>query len=154
MYYFRFEIPLHGDTDQRIGYSPGWHGVMARRPENVEVLLYNDAEGYGIARADDTFIPPEVEVITEQDWLDESGGLEVKVQAMASARAQMTRLGGELKQSIPLCAEGIEQGIWHGENVMTTKWAAVKDALNLAGSLDEVNARKQAMAEGGLNEGN
>lgn len=57
MYFFRFEIP------QGLDYPSGWHGTMNRCPRNVRVLLYNDREGYGIAQADDVYIPPEVKVV-------------------------------------------------------------------------------------------
>ncbi len=66
MYYFKFEIPKMPDG-QRIAYSPGWHGAMAKCPKKVTVLMYNDRDGYGIAKTEDTFIPPEVEVITEAE---------------------------------------------------------------------------------------
>ncbi len=71
MYYFRFEIPLElrGDiTKGKLpGYSPDWHGTMPKCPKNVEVLLYNDRDGYGIAKTDDKFIPPEVEALKEDN---------------------------------------------------------------------------------------
>jgi len=65
MYYFKFEIPTNADGS-RVTYSPGWHGTMPKCSKNVKVLLYNDKEGYGIAKTEDTFIPKEVEVITEK----------------------------------------------------------------------------------------
>lgn len=63
MYYFRFEIPAG------VKYSPNWHGTMPRCPKDVEVLLYNDKEGYGIAKTEDIFKPPEVEVLAEAEAL-------------------------------------------------------------------------------------
>ena len=68
MYYFKFPIGKNEDGS-RISYSPGWHGEMLMCPRNVTVLLYNDKEGYGIAQADDKFIPPEVKVIEEAEAL-------------------------------------------------------------------------------------
>ena len=59
MYHFRFDIPTNADGS-RVTYSPGWSGTMPKCPKNVTVLLYNDKEGYGIAKTDDSFIPNEV----------------------------------------------------------------------------------------------
>ena len=67
-YYFKFKIGTNQDGS-RISYSPGWFGEMNMCPRNVKVLLYNDKEGYGIAQADDKFIPPEVKVIEEAEAL-------------------------------------------------------------------------------------
>ena len=64
MTYFRFEIPTNADGS-RVTYSPGYHGTMPHCPKDVNVLLYNDKEGYGIAQTEDTFIPPEVTKITK-----------------------------------------------------------------------------------------
>ena len=64
MYHFRFEIPTM-DDGSRVTYSPGWFGTMPKCPKDVTVLLYNDKEGYGIAKTEDTFRPPEVEVLKE-----------------------------------------------------------------------------------------
>jgi len=64
MYWFRFGIPVNSDGS-RIIYSKGWHGTMPKCPKDVVVLLYNDKEGYGIAKTEDTFVPPEVTVLTE-----------------------------------------------------------------------------------------
>ena len=66
MYFFKFKIGKNSDGS-RISYSPGWFGEMNMCPRNVKVLLYNDKEGYGIAQADDKFIPPEVKVIDEAE---------------------------------------------------------------------------------------
>ncbi len=68
MYFFRFEIPTNADGS-RVTYSPGWHGTLPHCPANVTVLLYNDKEGYGIAKTEDTFVPKEVTVITEEEAL-------------------------------------------------------------------------------------
>lgn len=131
MYYFRFEIPLQ-DDDKTVAYSPGWHGELARCPQNVTVLLYNDAEGYGIAMADDTFIPPEVEVITEQDWLDELSGLEEKVTTLASVRATPVKQIINDKQidvisEVPKTMDGLDKGIWWGTDILAARWDAVKE---------------------------
>ena len=64
MYYFKFDIPCNEDGT-RIKYSPNWHGTMPKCPKGVTVLLYNDVEGFGIARTEDSFVPPEVAVISE-----------------------------------------------------------------------------------------
>ncbi len=61
MYYFKFEIPAG------IRYSQGWHGTMPKACKNVTVLIYNDREGWGLARTDDTFVPPEVVVTSPAD---------------------------------------------------------------------------------------
>ena len=66
MYYFRFEIPTNEDGS-RVSYSPGWHGTMPRCPKDVTVLLYNDKEGYGIAKTTDTFIPPGVTKLADNE---------------------------------------------------------------------------------------
>jgi hypothetical protein len=68
MYYFKFQIPVNADGS-RVSYSPGWHGTMPRCPQNVEVLLQNDKEGWGIARTADTFVPKEVTALKEADAL-------------------------------------------------------------------------------------
>jgi len=57
--YFKFDIP------DGVSYSPGWHGTMDKCPKKVTVLLYNDKEGFGIAKANDSFKPDEVEVLTK-----------------------------------------------------------------------------------------
>lgn len=68
MYYFKFQIPTNADGT-RITYSPGWHGSMPRCPKDTTVLMYNDKEGYGIAQSQDSFLPPEVTVMPEEDAL-------------------------------------------------------------------------------------
>lgn len=68
MYYYKTDIPRHANGTIA-KYPPGWHGVLARCPKNVTVLLFNDVAGYLIARVDDTFVPPEVTVLTEADAL-------------------------------------------------------------------------------------
>lgn len=68
MYYYTIAIPRH--TDGKIAtYSPNWFGVMARCPKNVTVEIFNDKEGWLLAKVDDTYIPPEVMVITEEEAL-------------------------------------------------------------------------------------
>ena len=64
MNWFKFEIPTNEDGT-RVSYSPNWAGTMPKCPKDVEVLMYDDDLGEGIATTDDTFIPPEVEVLTE-----------------------------------------------------------------------------------------
>ena len=68
MYYFRFEIPTM-DDGSRVTYSPGWFGTMPLCPKDVTVLLYNDKEGYGVAKTEDTFIPKEVKELKEAEAL-------------------------------------------------------------------------------------
>ncbi len=65
MYYFKFPIPTNSDGT-RVSYSPDWFGTMPKCPQNVKVLLYNDKEGYGIAKCEENFVPPEVEVLDEK----------------------------------------------------------------------------------------
>ncbi|MDP2728994.1 MAG: hypothetical protein Q8O55_00700 [Dehalococcoidales bacterium] len=66
MYYYTIKIPRH--LDGTIAkYSPGWFGVMVLSPKNVTVLIFNDKEGWLLARCDDLFIPPEVKVITQTE---------------------------------------------------------------------------------------
>lgn len=64
MYYFKFSIPQNADGS-RVTYSPGYHGTMPKCPKAVTVLLYNDKEGYGIAKTEDTFKPKEVTALKE-----------------------------------------------------------------------------------------
>ena len=61
MNYFRFNI-AHG-----IVYSPGWHGQLDRCPDGVKVLLYNDAEGYGIAQTEDAVWQKELTVLGKEE---------------------------------------------------------------------------------------
>ena len=68
MYYFKFTIPKNANGS-RVSYSSGWHGTMPKCPRDVTVLLYNDKEGYGIAKTEDKFIPKEVTVIKEAEAL-------------------------------------------------------------------------------------
>ena len=68
MYFFRFVIPKMEDGTP-VTYSPGYAGRMVQCPNRIVVDLYNDKEGFGIAHTDDTYIPPEVEVIKEEDAL-------------------------------------------------------------------------------------
>jgi len=65
-YFFRFEIPTNADGT-RVTYSPGWHGEMPRCPKDVTVLLYNDKEGWGIAKTEVTFVPREVTVLSDAE---------------------------------------------------------------------------------------
>jgi len=74
MYYFQFLIGTNADGS-RVSYSPNWAGTMPKCPKNVDVLVYDDDLGEGIATTDDSFIPPEVEVLTE---LTASGKLKDK----------------------------------------------------------------------------
>lgn len=66
MKYFRFDIPkIDGKA---IKYSPGWYGNIAVQMAVPEVLLYNDAEGYGIAQVEDVLIPDKpLDEITEEE---------------------------------------------------------------------------------------
>jgi hypothetical protein len=50
MTYFKFDIP------KGLGYPKGWFGEMTYPPKNVDVLLYNEKEHYGIACTDDKAI--------------------------------------------------------------------------------------------------
>ena len=64
MNYFRFEIPTNADGT-RVSYSKGWHGTMPHCPSGVTVLLYNDKEGYGIARTEDAITQPELKALAK-----------------------------------------------------------------------------------------
>ena len=59
MTYFKFEIPAG------LGYSPNWHGTMDKCPSKVEILLYNEQDGYGIACTPDKILPKGITAITE-----------------------------------------------------------------------------------------
>ena len=63
MTYFRFEIP------KGLGYSPGWHGTLDKCPSKVEVLLYNEQDGFGIACTPDKILPKGITAITEAEAL-------------------------------------------------------------------------------------
>jgi len=69
MYYYTIEIPRHADG-KIATYPPNWFGVMAKCPKNVTVEIFNDKDGWLLAQVDDTFIPPEVSVISEAEALD------------------------------------------------------------------------------------
>ena len=86
MYYFKFEIPKQdpGVDDRVVAYSEGWFGTMNRCPRNVTVLLYNEVERFGIAMADDTFVPPEVQVISEAEALKLVGDSELSKEVLAA----------------------------------------------------------------------
>ncbi len=66
MNYFRFEIPTNADGS-RVTYSKGWHGTMPDCPKDVTVLLYNDKEGYGIAKTNDAIVQTEIGKLTEKE---------------------------------------------------------------------------------------
>ncbi len=79
MIYFKFSIAeaIRSGKDKPCGYPPTWFGEMTwpPLPATVEVLLYNDAEGYGIARTENKAIEgcaerKECEIICEADALD------------------------------------------------------------------------------------
>ena len=75
MKYFKFEIPLNEDGT-RASYSPGWYGYTSVSFVEVEVILYNDKEGYGIARYDDKGSPHKpLETVTEKKANDTIAGL-------------------------------------------------------------------------------
>ncbi len=69
MYYYTIKIPRHENGDIAV-YPPNWSGVMSHCPKNVTVKIFNDKEGWLLAQVDDTFIPPEVKVISEPEALD------------------------------------------------------------------------------------
>ncbi len=142
MYFFKFEVPLMPDG-KKVVYSPNWFGTMAKCPKNVTVLLFNDADGYGIASSTDTFKPPEVTVITE-----------------AEALAELTRVS-ELpeinfeqdKKKLPpgkLTADGRVAEIWYGSRLdkRTAILKARDDKVLVARFIAEAN---EAMKLGVLN---
>ena len=65
MYYFRFQIPTNADGT-RVSYSPGWCGTTAVAPKDPTILLYNDKDGYGIAKTEDTSVPKDVEMLDKE----------------------------------------------------------------------------------------
>lgn len=89
MYYFKFEIPLNEDGT-RISYCKGWHGTC-KCPKNVTVLLYNDEEGYGIAKAEDEYIPKEVIEIKESEAFEIIDKVQPSLQIYKSD--QFTKVG-------------------------------------------------------------
>jgi hypothetical protein len=117
MYYFRFTIPKQ-DKDKTVAYSPGWHGTMSKCPKNVTVLLYNDKEGYGIAQADDTFVPPEVTVIDALTASKELSACPTKLTA--------TKLSADYQTDLTM--DGIPKRIWYGANIKD-RWKAVEAAI-------------------------
>ena len=66
MYYFKFPIPTNEDGSV-VTYSPNYYGTMSESLKDVTVLLYNDVDGYGVARTKDSFVPKGVTVITEKE---------------------------------------------------------------------------------------
>jgi hypothetical protein len=71
MYWFMFDIPLM-PNGRKVTYPQfAWFGRMAKCPrqDSVTVHAYHDAEGKGIAYCTDSFIPPEVTVLAEDDAL-------------------------------------------------------------------------------------
>ena len=68
MYYFKFKIPWNPDgTIAR--YPDDWFGVMDKCPSHVTVLLFDDKRAFGVAKCEDTFVPPEITVLKEADAL-------------------------------------------------------------------------------------
>jgi hypothetical protein len=63
MKYFKFEIP------EGLGYSPDWHGTLSKCPNKVEVLLYNEQDGYGIAYTPDEKLPKGITRVEEAEAL-------------------------------------------------------------------------------------
>jgi len=61
--YFRFDIP------EGLGYSPDWHGTLDKCPSNVEVLLYNEQDRYGIACTSDANLPIGISKVEEAEAL-------------------------------------------------------------------------------------
>ncbi len=66
MYYFKFTIGKNVDGT-RVTYSPGWHGEMPHCPKDVTVLLYNDAEGWGLAQTEDKITQKEIQEISKDE---------------------------------------------------------------------------------------
>lgn len=60
MKYFKFTIP------EGLAYSPNWCGTMSNVPKNLNVMLYNEKDHYGVASTTDDDLPAEVEEIAEE----------------------------------------------------------------------------------------
>lgn len=110
MYYFKFLIPKQ-DGDRTVAYSPNWFGTMPRCPRDVTVLMLNDKEGYGIAKSNDTFVPPEVEVITAGVANSELG----------KCIAKEASIKGKPDFLTDLTMDGKPKSIWWGAN-LTHRW--------------------------------
>lgn len=113
MYYFKFEIPKQ-IGDRTVTYSPNWHGTMPKCPLNVTVLIYNDKEGFGIASTNDTFVPPEVEVITGKAATDEL--------AICADKDALIKAMPDYETDITM--EGTPKEIWYGAK-LAKRWDRV-----------------------------
>ena len=107
MYYFRFDIPRHTNGDIVV-YSEGWFGVMNRCPRNVTILLFDDRKAFGIAKCEDTFIPPEVKVLTEKEALE--------LVAAANAKDELVFKGSKISERfVARMTEDVVGGEWMQE---------------------------------------
>lgn len=120
MYYFRFEIPKQ-DGDKTVAYSPSWHRTMPKCPFSTTVLLYNDKEGFGIAKTNDTFIPPEVDVITAKDATDELALCPSKNDVIKSKSDYLT----------DLTRDGIPKEIWYGAK-LAKRWDKINTPMGVS----------------------
>jgi hypothetical protein len=62
MFYFKFDIPTNADGTT-VTYSPGWCGTRDKCALKEKGIYYNDKERWGIAIAEGSFVPPDVEVV-------------------------------------------------------------------------------------------
>ncbi len=113
MYYFKFVIPKQ-DGDKTVAYSSGWHGTMPRCPLNTTVLIYNDKEAFGIAQTTDTFVPPEVKVITAQEATKE----------LSLCADKDTNIKVRPDYEADLTMDGIPKEIWYGAK-LSKRWDKV-----------------------------
>jgi hypothetical protein len=70
MFYFKFAIPVQPDSVTKdnpdgttVTYSPGWCGTRDKCALKEKGIYYNDKERWGIAIAEGSFVPPDVEVV-------------------------------------------------------------------------------------------
>ena len=73
--YFKFIIPNNKDGTP-ISYSFGWHGTMPHCPNGkVEIDLYDDEAGYGVAheitKDIKPFTPKEIQLLTDNEKVAE-----------------------------------------------------------------------------------
>lgn len=115
-YFYTIEIPRHDNGDIAT-YPPNWFGVMGKCPQNVSVKIFNDKEGWLLAQCDDTFVPPEVKVISEAEALDlmsrtlQSATVFVGEQKIAErwTKLEAERLAEQKTQQDALFAQAVEK---------------------------------------------
>ncbi len=115
MYYFKFVIPklASGET---VSYSPGYPGELTFPPKysEMEVLIYNDADQYGIARTESEKILKcaergECKIVSEDDALNEIEALTRAFPDIDPQAENISRVEQETRK------------VWHGE-VLERRW--------------------------------